>query len=66
VVKDAVVFGIHPKYLKGRDKRLELGIPYAKEHIPLKKITSARPAELDGKCQNSCYLHSIAWFHQYK
>jgi len=25
------------KYLKGRDKLLELGIPYAKEHVPLKK-----------------------------
>jgi hypothetical protein len=41
-------------------------IPYAEQHIPLKKRTSVRPAELDSQCQNSCYLHSIAWFHQYK
>jgi hypothetical protein len=25
------------KYLKGRDKQLELGIPYAEEHVPLQK-----------------------------
>jgi len=65
VVKDAGFFMAFIKIFKDRDKRLELGIPYAKEHVPLKKRT-ARPAELDGKCQNSCYPHSIAWFHQYK